>query len=149
MSLPRGIRLNNTGNLEKTAAGKVPWQGEVIPSRDPRFATFVDLPHGIRAHGDLIHTYERLHGLLTVAQKVLRWAPPTDPGNDTTAYIAAMAKALKVSPTAEFLTVDNLANTEAWLLAQTKIEQAGYTIAAEDLHAGMDLLFGPPHSDTH
>ena len=46
MDLPRGLRLNNPGNIR---ISQPKWQGEVIPSADKSFKQFKTLAHGYRA----------------------------------------------------------------------------------------------------
>lgn len=39
INMTRGLRNNNPLNIEKTKGGN-PWQGEIVPSGDSRFAQF-------------------------------------------------------------------------------------------------------------
>ena len=93
MTEPRGYRNHNPGNLRRSGEQ---WVGEV-PSTDPAFKAFADLPHGIRAAARLILNYHNIHKLQTVEVMIHRWAPPSD-NNDTPAYGAAVAKACGVDP---------------------------------------------------
>ncbi|MBI5900850.1 MAG: hypothetical protein HZB40_16715 [Rhodocyclales bacterium] len=92
--LPRGIRNNNPGNVMR---GDTKWEGEV-DGNDPRYASFDSPEAGIRATARTLLTYQDKHGLNTVRDIVARWAPAT--GNDTAAYVAAVAKAVGVKPDA-------------------------------------------------
>lgn len=92
--LPRGIRNNNPGNVMR---GDAKWEGEVN-GNDPRYASFDSPEAGIRATARTLLTYQDKHGLNTVRDIVARWAPATE--NDTTAYVAAVAKAVGVKPDA-------------------------------------------------
>lgn len=84
--LPRGIRNNNPGNIEKGD----PWQGLAKDqSGDSRFAVFESPKWGIRALARLLITYQDKHGLRTIRQIINRWAPPVE--NDTLAYAKAVA----------------------------------------------------------
>lgn len=90
--LPRGVRLNNPGNIEIT---KIKWQGKVTPSADPRFEQFISPEMGIRAIArDLLTGYKR--GSDTVAEIIAEWAPPSE--NNTKAYIQSICMAMHVSP---------------------------------------------------
>ena len=92
MALPRGIRLNNPGNIEIT---KIKWKGKVVPSADPRFEQFVSPEMGIRAIArDLLTGYKR--GEDTVVEIIHAWAPSIE--NNTPAYIAAVCRALGCRP---------------------------------------------------
>lgn len=88
----RGERNNNPGNLVKS---DTPWEGEVQGS-DARFATFATPEAGIRAMGKNLLAYQDKHGIDTVEGVISRWAPATE--NDTSSYVAAVAKAAGVSP---------------------------------------------------
>lgn len=71
----RGIRNNNPVNVEKGQ----PWDGLAPPEdqTDPRFAVFVDMPHGIRAAAKVMLTY-RGYGINTVDGIIDRWNPVAD-----------------------------------------------------------------------
>ena len=102
--LPRGIRNNNPGNLERT---KDRWLGmSADQSGDDRFVVFDTPEHGIRALMRLLINYQERHGLTTVAQIITRWAPPK--GRDETgrpytqnteAYMRVVADRLGVKTT--------------------------------------------------
>jgi hypothetical protein len=92
-TIPRGIRLNNPGNIEYGDQ----WQGMAADQRDPRFITFVAPVYGLRALARLLLNYQRRYGIRTVEAMIRRYAPPGE--NDTKAYGAAVAKACGVAPT--------------------------------------------------
>ena len=80
MNMPRGIRLRNPGNIDKSGT---PWLGKVAGT-DPRFETFDTMIHGVRAlYMNLMHHI--IHGEHTIPQLVSAWAPPNE--NNTQAYI--------------------------------------------------------------
>lgn len=91
--LPRGIRNNNPGNIEKGTA----WNGMASNQPDSRYITFKSPEYGIRAMARILRTYREKHGLTSVFQIINRWAPPTE--NPTQKYIEFVAKRLGVSPT--------------------------------------------------
>lgn len=79
MSVPRGIRLNNPGNIR--VGDK--WQGLMDPAnmttaqkREKEFCVFAEPKWGIRALARLLIAYKDKHGLNTVAGIINRWAPP-------------------------------------------------------------------------
>lgn len=110
--LPKGIRLNNPGNMEIT---KDKWQGKVTPSKDPRFETFISPEMGIRAMAkDLLTGAKR--GEDTVREIISAWAPPKE--NNTAAYISAICKSTGFSPDT-LLDIDNF--DVMWQLVQAII----------------------------
>ena len=93
---PRGIRNNNALNIEdgpfaKSQAG--------YAGSDGRFAKFQTPDHGVAAANTLLDSYEKNHGLNTVAGIVGRWAPAAD-GNNVSAYAADVAGKLGLDPNA-------------------------------------------------
>jgi hypothetical protein len=48
-TVPRGIRLNNPGNIKEAPGDKTQWQGERATDDDPVFEEFVSPEAGIRA----------------------------------------------------------------------------------------------------
>lgn len=101
--LPRGIRGNNPGNIDRTGTK---WQGmSSDQSGDPRFIVFEAPEWGIRAIVRVLRTYYDKHGLRTVKGIINRWAPPVE--NDTEAYYATVAKKLGVDP-GEQIDIDDL-----------------------------------------
>lgn len=82
--LPRGVRNNNPGNLERTAER---WIGmSPDQSSDPRFMVFDTPEHGIRALMRLLINYQERHGLKTVREIINRWAPPVGRDQDGKSY---------------------------------------------------------------
>ena len=98
MSLPRGIRNNNPGNIDQRKPKRAGWQGAVPSAQltDSRFEQFIAPEWGIRALAKTLLTYSRKHGLNTVRGIIDRWAPPVE--NNTEAYINQVAGKLGVSP---------------------------------------------------
>lgn len=94
--LPRGIRNNNPGNIEK---GKDKWQGLKLKMEetDIRFCEFKDPTWGIRALAVILINYQDKYRLNTVEKIIHRWAPSVE--NDTIAYINQVCAACRVSPT--------------------------------------------------
>lgn len=93
MSLPRGIRNNNPGNIRKSGDA---WQGLADVQPDSAFFTFKDPVFGIRALAKILRNYRDLYGLTTVTGIISRWAPPNE--NNTQAYAQAVASAMGVAP---------------------------------------------------
>ena len=95
-TIPRGIRLNNPGNIKESPGDKTQWQGERATDDDPVFEEVVSPEAGIRALARILLGYQRRHGLNTVTGIINRWAPGCE--NDTGSYIAHVASRLGVTP---------------------------------------------------
>lgn len=90
--LPRGIRNNNPGNIDRTAEK---WQGMADDqSSDSRFIVFVSPEWGIRAMAKILRNYGKKYGINSVDGIINRWAPPVE--NDTGSYVRQVAEALGV-----------------------------------------------------
>ncbi len=81
-TIPKGVRLNNPGNLVRTSQR---WQGMATKQPDPRFITFLAPEWGLRALARTLLTYQERHKLRTIHGIIHRWAPPDE--NDTDAYV--------------------------------------------------------------
>ena len=90
---PRGIRLDNPGNIRHGAA----WRGLERKQDDPDFCAFIDPLHGIRALAKVLLAYESRHGLRTIREIISRWAPGNE--NDTESYIRAVSAWVNRGPT--------------------------------------------------
>lgn len=90
--LPRGIRNNNPGNIERNS---IRWKGMAVDQPDKRFIKFVRPEWGIRAMARILLGDWR-EGQNTIASLIQEWAPEHE--NDTKAYIKAAAKACQVDP---------------------------------------------------
>jgi len=95
-TLPRGIRLNNPGNVDRT---NIPWQGMANPQTDPRFITFIAPSWGFRCMARIIRTYTK-EGAATVQDIVNKWAPPVE--NNTSSYVTDVCQRMSVQPTDSF-----------------------------------------------
>ena len=84
MTIPRGIRNNNPGNLRLT---KDEWNG-LLPGDDLEFFTFKTPMYGIRALAKVLTNYGKKYKLGTIKEVISRWAPPSE--NDTQSYIDAV-----------------------------------------------------------
>ena len=95
MSLPRGIRNNNPGNLRLTS---IPWQGKVpnAENTDGAFEQFFQFHMGLRAmildiRNDIIED-----GMNTLTLLLNEYAPPSE--NNTSNYIQIVSQATGISP---------------------------------------------------
>lgn len=127
-NLTRGERNNNPGNIRKSA---IFWRGETA-GNDRGFESFDKPEDGIRAIAVLVQNYQKKYGLNTVRGIINRYAPPTE--NNTSAYVAAVASALDVSPDAAL----NLSDPDTLLALVTAIikHENGRVIYAQGMIAG-------------
>lgn len=88
----RAVVNNNPGNIIDSSFAKS--QPGYLGS-DGRFAKFESPEHGETAMHNLLSNYQK-RGLNTPASIIGRWAPPSE--NDTSSYVAQVAKKLGVGP---------------------------------------------------
>lgn len=100
MSLPRGIRNNNPGNLVKTS---IPWQGKVPHDQnsDSRFEQFSAFKWGTRAMIKDLHN-DIKKGPTTLRSLIHEYAPPFE--NHTNTYINWVAGETGLNPEAPLYT---------------------------------------------
>ncbi len=94
-NLPRGIRNNNPGNIERT---RDQWRGMAAQQTDPRYVVFTEAKYGFRAMTRILRNYQR-RGLTTIRTIISTWAPESE--NHTENYITFVADFLKISPDSE------------------------------------------------
>lgn len=135
MSQPRGLRNNNPLNIEKTK-GSNPWQGEIVPSADSRFAQFTSIAYGYRAAFKLLNNYQRKYGLDTLRKLISRWAPSTE--NNTDKYVEFVAERSLVSPDVR-ITITNKDIMIAVVAAMSAYEN-GINANMRDVESGWDLF---------
>ena len=135
MDLPRGLRLNNPGNIRISTTK---WQGEIIPSADKSFKQFASMSYGYRAMLKLIRNYRILYELDTIRKIVSRWAPPNE--NKTNAYINFVSKYTGYQPD----TVISVYKREQMVIiaAAITLQENGhdYKVNMPDINKGWDLL---------
>lgn len=107
MALPRGIRNNNPGNIERTGDR---WRGMSAIQSDPRYVVFDAPVWGLRAMARIIRNYMR-QGCDTIERIITRWAPPSE--NVTSAYIAAVSRHVGKAPNAPLTEADLIPLMEA------------------------------------
>ncbi|WP_413459378.1 hypothetical protein [Herbaspirillum huttiense] len=108
LSLPRGYRNNNPGNIRPSASM---WTGLSDPAQmtdfqqqERAFCVFREPEWGLRAMMVILRNYKLVHGLVTPRSMIARWAPASD-NNNVNNYSSVVAAALGVSP-------DSLINVE-------------------------------------
>lgn len=90
--LPRSVRNNNPGNIEKGNN----WLGESVVCHDERFECFETPEWGARALILTLVTYYNKHNLYLVLDIIERWAPSSE--NNTRAYLHFIEKRVGMSP---------------------------------------------------
>ena len=137
MKQPRGIRLNNPGNIDRTGDK---WQGMAADqSGDSRFVVFVAPHWGIRALAKVLLSYQRKHGLKTVRGIINRWAPPVE--NDTGAYVDQVAKVCGVEPD-DTIDIQNKVVLRAMVTAIIQHENGQQPYGAAVIELGIELALG-------
>lgn len=110
--LPRGIRNNNPGNVER---GNDRWLGmSADQSSDSRFLVFDTPEAGIRCLMRLLINYQERHGTKTMREAINRWAPPVE--NNSSAYVQHVSRLTGFDPDEPLDFLDreiNVALTEA------------------------------------
>lgn len=131
--MSRGLRNNNPGNIRLSAT---PWQGEIRPPQDPSFCRFTSMAHGYRALMKLLRNYRRLHGCLTVAHFITRWAPPSE--NNTRGYIRRVCSLMGVKEV--YVPCMDDKKTLCALAAAISEVENGVRAVERDVEAGWELL---------
>lgn len=134
-SLPRGLRINNPGNIR---VSQTPWHGKLVPSRDDEFETFDTMENGVRAMMKLILTYNKKYGLKSVRQIINRYAPPSE--NATDMYINIVADSLGVDADADLDFSDKQEMTE--LIAAIVKHEQGMPVELAQIETGVTSAIG-------
>ena len=95
VSVPRGIRCRNPGNIEYGPFTK----GMGATGSDGRFAVFRSMVEGVCALARLLIVYydkPLANRIDTVREVINRWAPSSE--NDTSAYVMAVCHLCEVGP---------------------------------------------------
>ncbi|MDL2319894.1 structural protein P5 [Alistipes sp. OttesenSCG-928-B03] len=130
--MSRGLKNNNPGNIRLSATR---YRGEV-ESDDRAFKRFATPAWGYRAMFVLLYTYQRRHGLNTLAEMIDRYAPPCE--NDTRAYVGFVARTAGMPPD-EMLNTLSRSDMVRVVSAMSRIEN-GVDAVAEDVAEGWELF---------
>lgn len=133
MSLPRGLRNNNPGNIRLS---KDKWQGLRERQEDSEFFQFVSIEWGYRALMRTLQNYRWRHGLQTVSDFINRWAPHTE--NDTGGYIRKVCREMQV-PNSYVPDIEDKATLFAFAAAISLVEN-GIPAVMADVEKGWELL---------
>lgn len=141
MAKSRGIRNNNPGNIDRSAANK--WQGRmpreqmtVEQREEKRFEVFASPAWGIRALCVLLISYQDKYGLHSVRGFINRWAPPVE--NDTGAYVRQVASAMGVKPD-DFINLHEYRRLRPMVEAIIAHENGGNPYSADVIEEGLRL----------
>lgn len=135
MVIPRGLRNNNPLNIEKTKGGN-PWQGEVVPSADPRFAQFTTIAYGYRAAFKLLNNYQRNYGLNTIREMISKWAPASE--NHTSNYVKTVSERADIHADSYIATTDR--DTMVPIVAAMSRVENGVDADMNEVNAGWELF---------
>lgn len=135
MTQPRGLRNNNPLNIEKTKGGNQ-WQGEIVPSKDSRFAQFTSIAYGYRAAFKLLNNYQRNYGIDTIRKMISRWAPSNE--NHTEAYVKAVSDRSGVPADGRITTTNH--DVMVPVVAAMSFVENGVEANIADVEAGWKLF---------
>ncbi len=133
MSLPRGLRNNNPGNIRIT---KDKWQGLKEKQEDKSFFQFTEMKWGYRALIRTLQNYRKRHGCQTVTDFIQRWAPENE--NNTAGYINRVCSEMQV-PSTYVPDIEDKATMCAFAAAISQVEN-GVPAVMADIEAGWNLL---------
>jgi len=134
-NLPRGIRNNNPGNIEKS---NTKWDGKA-KGEDSRFETFATPEYGIRAMAKVLLTYQRKYGINTVEGIINRWAPPVE--NNTDSYINHVSQMTGLKRDQELDLTKNAGQLFKLTKAIIKHENANYEYDYKTLLRGVQMAY--------
>lgn len=135
MATPRGLRNNNPLNIEKTKGGN-PWQGEIVPSADSRFAQFKSMAYGYRAAFKLLDNYQRNYGIDTISRMIARWAPSNE--NHTDNYVKVVSERSGVPANSRITTRNR--DVMVPIVAAMSFVENGVEAKISDVEAGWELF---------
>ena len=133
MSEPRGLRLNNPGNIRRTSDK---WKGLADVQEDKEFFTFTEMKWGYRALMKLLLNYHTKYGCTTVPDYIKRYAPYSE--NNTAAYIKTVCKKLGVKEDEE-INIENK-DTLCQFAAAISYVENGREGNYKDIYNGYELL---------
>lgn len=133
MSLPRGLRNCNPGNIRIT---KDKWQGLREKQEDKSFFQFKEMKWGYRALIRTLQNYRLKWGCRTIADFINRWAPVVE--NNTSGYINRVCREMQV-PNSYIPDINDKAAMCAFAAAISQVEN-GIPAVMEDIYRGWELL---------
>lgn len=141
MTVPRGIRNCNPGNIDRKPGVK--WQGQMDDqSGDPRFVVFQSASWGIRAIARILLVYQTARlardgtPIDTIREIIERWAPPVE--NKTSAYVTHVSKLTGIAPDAR-IDVSDYDTMRAMVAAIITHENGIQPYSDAEIEAGLFL----------
>jgi hypothetical protein len=139
---PRGLKINNPGNIRQLPGDVILYKGQV-KSSDPAFMEFSAMKYGFRAMASLLYNYIHSKGLNTIGKIINTYAPAADKNNPVS-YAAFVAKNSGVSGTEiltkeDFLQPNGDPNIKKIMRWMARVEQ-GQMPNEADLQEGYDLF---------
>jgi hypothetical protein len=148
MAIPRSVRNNNPGNIERT---NIAWEGLATPEemtpeqrKETRFSVFAGPEWGFRALARDLHS-KWARGLDTIRKIISVYAPPGE--NDTEAYVQAVSDMMEASPD-QPLALGNASQLAALARAIAVHEAGGWFFSDQDLNEGVRMALGEPPPPT-
>ena len=139
---PRGIRLNNPGNIRRN---DTPWQGLAPEQPDPEFFRFRAPEWGIRAMARILITYRDKYRIKRVNTIINRWAPPQGERQDgerytqnTQAYIDHVAALTGFEPD-QNLDLHSYAHVRPLIEAMIRHENGLQPYSRAEIDHGLEL----------
>ena len=131
--MSRGLINNNPLNIRKN---NTKWQGLAEAQTDKAFFVFVAPEWGYRAALRTLQNYQRVHGLRTIREWVMRWAPPAE--NPTENYIKFVCGKVEM-PADACPRISNKIVMCGIVAAMSEFEN-GVPAVMEDIYKGWELL---------
>jgi hypothetical protein len=137
ITMPRGLRNNNPGNIRKTfdSKGKQTFWKNEIAGKDPYFKTFETMADGYRALFALLLEY-RSKGFDTITKIINRYAPSNE--NNTNAYINVVSQKTGIDPHSVIDYSDS--NNFKDLVAAISLVENGQKADREEINEGYAKL---------
>lgn len=130
--MSRGIENCNPGNIRRS---RVRYKGERHPSTDALFKQFEAMEWGYRAMFVLLDTYRVRHGLRTLREMIMRYAPPEE--NHTALYIDMVCDMTGIRPD-EVLDTRSRRTMVPVVAAMSRVEN-GCVARIAEVERGFDL----------
>lgn len=131
LSLPRGLRNNNPGNIRISPTR---YKGEIVPSSDRAFKQFKSRGWGYRAIFVLLESYHK-RGITTIRQIISRYAQPCE--NNTEGYISSVCESSLIGADAPLDITDK--DTMVLVVSAISKVENGTPAVIDEVLEGWDL----------
>jgi len=139
MTTPSIVAANNPCALRPLSRGR--WKGQTgtIQTKGGAYCAFSSALWGVRAGLRNLATYRRVHGLVTPAQIIGRWAPQSD-NNPETAYAGFIARRVGVPVNAPI--PDDYEHHRRLVSAIIRFETGSHSVSPDVIAQAMALIAG-------